>query len=253
MKTDLRFGLIQYLNARPFLYGLRELDRDVEIVEAEPSALPELLSAGQVDVALVPSASLFFFPEFKIIGNTCLAAYEEVWSVVLEIDEAVEKIRTVALDPASITSSLLVRVILEERYRIKPKYLRVEGPGDHADARLCIGDRGIRSTAPHLDLASEWFALTGKPFVFAVWAAKRPGAGPILQKAIAKARKHIDWIADREAGRLRIPADRCRQYLKHIMRYELGREELLGLRLFYSYLVELDLAEDGYKFEILDD
>lgn len=253
MSSGIRVGLVPYLNAKPFHYGLREIDPSVEIVEAEPSALPELVLMGEVDVALVPSVSLFFFPELKIIGRTCIAGEKEIRSVVLVLERNIREVRKVALDPASMTSSLLTMLILRERYALEVEFVRMNEPGSKdADACLFIGDRALRRRKNYLDLAGEWFELTRKPFVFAVWAGKKSGLGPLLSRAFLNAQKKLHIIASREARRLGLPVKLCQDYLLKVVRYELGSEELLGLRLFYSYLLEHNLVPDGYDLHLVD-
>jgi hypothetical protein len=81
-----------------------------------------------------------------------------------------ERIRSVSIDPASRTSAVLTRLLLQRRYGLRPAFF--EGEGD-ADARLVIGDPALKTGLNGfvvLDLAAEWRAAFGHPFVFAFWA-----------------------------------------------------------------------------------
>jgi chorismate dehydratase len=82
--------------------------------------------------------------------------------------------RRVALSPASATSVILLRILLETHHGIHPEYCKaVEG----AAAALWIGDRALREARdgawPHVyDLGQLWFEATGTPFVFALWICR---------------------------------------------------------------------------------
>ena len=100
-----------------------------------------------------------------------IAAASEVRSVLLVSDVSREKIRSVALDPASRTSAALTRILLRRVYGLSPSY--GDGP---ADARLIIGDPALKTRLNGhvvLDLAAEWRAFSGHPFVFAFWAVRQ--------------------------------------------------------------------------------
>jgi len=98
-------------------------------------------------------------------------------------------------------------------------------------------------------LGQEWFEWTGLPFVFAVWAV-RPGADLRgVDAGLRQARDHglarAGHIAWREAPKLNLDAGLCRRYLTNILSFDLGPDELAGLRKFYALACELGLAPDG--------
>ncbi len=83
--------------------------------------------------------------------------------------------------PGSRTSQVLARIWLDERHGVRPAQveelpLGVSALESTADAVLVIGDRAMR--VPHesfhdvVDLGEAWHALTGLPFVFALWVAR---------------------------------------------------------------------------------
>src|SRR6185295_13277736 len=93
--------------------------------------------------------------------------------------------------PASRTSAALVRILLERRYGVRPRF--VEGGDEDADARLVIGDPALKARLNGhvvLDLAAEWRAFTGRSFVFAFWAV-REGADAF------EAERLVLWSRDR--------------------------------------------------------
>jgi predicted solute-binding protein len=217
-----RFGAVSYLNARPLLEGLAPL------VLATPAALAERHARGEVDVSLLPVAAGEAMGLARV-GHLGIAAEGPVDSVLLFLRRDVRAVGTVALDPASRTSRALARLLLEDAFGLKPRY--VDPP---ADAELLIGDAALVRAGrdePRLDLAEEWTRWTGLPFVFAAWYGD-PAAGPALEAAYAKGSRELSRYA-REA-RLGLEPGALERYLKDRIRYRLGPREEEGLAAFLA-------------------
>jgi chorismate dehydratase len=166
-----------------------------------------------------------------------------VWSIKLFHSRPLDRVRSVALDTSSYTSSALTRILLAERYDNHPEFIGMPPDLDamleRCDAALLIGDPGLRAshpTAPYVDLGEEWFGWTGLPFVYAVWAAPpgvfERGLGERLYHAADYGPNRIEAILDEEAIPRSIPREIGREYLSRIIRYRIGREEEQGLQLF---------------------
>ena len=107
-----------------------------------------------------------------------------------------------------------------------------------------IGDAGFQAAEryPHVyDLGAEWAALTGLPFVYAVWAGRPDAATPedvaLLQDSLRAGLEHRAEIArglGRRARRRGPSAAVCESYLTHNIRYQLGAEELSGAAAFIA-------------------
>lgn len=90
--------------------------------------------------------------------------------------------RLIALTDESSTSVRLLRLLLEARGGIRPRYARNPLDGNvpaSADAALVIGDRALRWRAQPpagfrqaMDLAWAWHAWTSLPFTFARWVVR---------------------------------------------------------------------------------
>ncbi|MBV9463015.1 MAG: menaquinone biosynthesis protein [Verrucomicrobiae bacterium] len=230
----LRLGCVPYLNAKPLIQGLSGVELDV------PARLAESLGAGRLDCALVPIVEYFHRPDYQIVPGVAIASRGPVRSVYLAYRGALSQLRRVAPDPASRTSSLLMRVVLRVFYELK-----VEEAPD-AEAKLLIGDPALLSRARFqaegwnlLDLGEEWHEATGLPFVYAAWLlrAGAPAADCIrtLQDAKTRGMAAIDEIARAEN---RFPEKMVRSYLGGAIRYDLGPEELRGLSEFQRLLAK---------------
>jgi len=256
-----RIGSVPYLNSKVLIYGLEPAGRAPDgtpytLELLPPSQLARKLAAGGLDVALVSSIEYFRHPEYTLLPGHGVCGERRMWSIQLFHHVPVREIRTVALDPASETTNALVRIVLEQRLGLNPQYvlsdsgLNIEDPALAVNAFLKIGDPCLRLAghAPGwqtLDLLSEWDALTGLPFVFAVWlvrgGADLRGVPELLQRAKANGFAHADGIADDwhvEAG---ISRERALIYMREIVKYDLDPAEIEGLREFQKRLLDLGL------------
>jgi chorismate dehydratase len=134
------------------------------------------------------------------------------------------------------------------------------------DAGLVIGDPALRvdrSRYLTYDLAEEWIRLTGKPFVFAVWAGRQTAlknAPPALDLAaiFKDSRDHglqpasLDRIAREWAPRLGLSETEIRTYLTDNIYYDLDAGCLDGLQLFYRYANECGVLPPAPSLRFLD-
>jgi chorismate dehydratase len=246
------------LNARPLVEGL-DADPGFSLIAGTPSELADALHAGELDVAIVPAIEAARGP-YRICPDVAIASYGPVRSVKVYHRKPIRRVARIALDPASRSSSALVRILCAELWRVAPELVDADGDVDALlesfDAVLRIGDRCLWSDprdAREIDLGEAWTEMTGLPFVYAVWAGPE---GAIDRHAVRR-------LADaRDAGLLRLreiaeahaaasPAGRgaaskrdaevAYRYLKENVRYVLGTAELQGLSRFYQLAEELGL------------
>jgi chorismate dehydratase len=255
----IRVGAVTYLNARPLLVALQELDPRLEIVVDYPSRLAEELAAGRLDAAMIPSIEYARNPGYSIVSDACIACDGRVRSVKLYGRVPVEDISTLALDEGSRTSAALAKILLKERFGVTPKCrslpIGASLKTTLADAVLLIGDRGMTPTSGSFefvwDLGEEWAQWTGLPFVFSVWVA-RPGVDLRgLETTLATARDigltRLEEIARREAPVIGIPTDDCLSYLRDHLVYRLGSRQKRGLERFYELAGRNGLAPVGTR------
>jgi len=264
-KNRIKIGAVSYLNAKPLIYTLpkacprakRRDDSNLQLSTAVPSQLADQLQAGHLDVALIPSIEYLRGKNYRIIPNISISSHGEVRSVKLFSKVPIEKLQRIALDTSSRTSRALLKILLAEKYGLKPEYTsyahRSPIHDTDADAVLLIGDTAMQQSDEDwytLDLGEEWYSMTGMPFVYALWVAKGnvvlDDIPQILQRAKQEGMQLISEIAQIEAPKLNLPESLCREYLTQNIGYDLNEAELLGLRMFYDYAVKLGLT----KFEI---
>ena len=257
----LKIGVVPYMNAKPFIYGFQEKADEVDIVYGIPSALPQMLENNELDIILMPSVGYFRSIGYKIIPGGSIASNGLVESVRLFIKApSIDQIKTVALDKDSMTSCVLTKIILWKRYSLRPEYITLDDKSEiyseYADAFLVIGDDAMKVREEGfiiLDLGEEWYKLTGLPFVYAVWVTKSDsklkGLGELLVDAKEHGLKCVNEIADTEAKRLGMEKERCLRYLRESIKYDLGEQEIRGLKTFYDYALEMGEVNKGVKIE----
>ncbi len=256
-ERPVRIGAVSYLNSKPLIEDLAELAGSAELILDVPSRLADDLAAGELDVALIPSIEVLRDAEYDIISDACVATRGPVLSVKLFSRVPVSQIRTLALDEGSRTSATLARILLAERFGVRPKTellpLGFATENTSADAILLIGDRAMTLPREEFvaswDLGEEWTRWTGLPFVFAMWAARRDCDLDDVEEALCSSRdlgvQRIDEIARREAPKLGISEKLARDYLVHNLHFTLSSAERGGLRLFQELAVKLGLAPGG--------
>ncbi len=250
MRTKIRAAAVSFLNARPITHGLERSQGDPEgrfdLRFELPSRCAELLARGEVDLALLPLASCQEIPgELRVVPGVSVAGRGPVRTVLLVGESPWEELTDIALDGASRTSAVLLRLLSRER-GLAPRFAEVAhdqilGAPTGRTGALVIGDAAFEAAQrfPHVyDLGREWTQLIGLPFVFAVWAG-RPGAldpeaVALLRASLAQGLENRAQIARGWAEASRLPPAECESYLNNNIRYRLGAEELSGAAAFLA-------------------
>jgi chorismate dehydratase len=257
MKPKIRVGAVNYLNTKPLICGFEALAPRAELVLDLPSRLADDLASGRLDVALIPSVEFFQDPRYTIVSDACIACRGPVLSVKLFSRVPMESVRSVALDEGSRTSAALARILLHERYGLRPTVESLPITASLADATtdavLLIGDRAIHSPPGQFevvwDLGDEWNRWAELPFVFAMWTARAgvdlQGVDEALRQARDRGVARLQEIADREAAPLGLTRPQCLSYLRDNLHFCLGPQERRGLELFRQRAAALGLAPPG--------
>jgi predicted solute-binding protein len=164
-------------------------------------------------------------------------------------------VRSLALDISSRTSVALTKILCARHWGIAPVFTPAEPDMAamlaRADAALVIGDPALeiepaRYGATKLDLGEAWLALTGLPFVYAVWVGPHDAVDAeqvaVLQAARARGERELADIAREVSDGDREAEQQALAYLRDTLRYGLGDREIAGLERFHALAVELGLA-----------
>lgn len=177
-----------------------------------------------------------------------VAADGPVKSVLLKCNVPIGQIKTVGRDPASATSNALAELLLKKQYGLTIEMCDLQAV-ECPDAIVVIGDRALCSDpapAGDIDLATAWKDMTGLPFVFAVWAVRRDFSAiravtEIAHKACDAGLLSLDQTAVRYADQYGNAVDFWFDYLSHSIHYKLDADDIKGLQLFQSLLLQADV------------
>ena len=260
-----RIAAIRFLNPAPLMWDFEHppasdaLADRYQIEWMLPSECADRLAAGAADVGLVPIAALAVNPGLRILPGCTIASKDHVRSLLLvrRADQPLHAIRTVAADTASRTTIAYSRILFQKWGNPQAEFVPMAADLDamlsHADAAIVIGDPALmaleeqanrfeRTGEPLIyhDIAHEWHALTGMPFVSAVWAVA-PGVPAARFEEMAadflRSRDHgmghIEELAAEWARKLPLPESTIRRYLSQNIHYVLDEECLAGMEAFF--------------------
>jgi chorismate dehydratase len=256
-----RISIIDYLNAAPLNYGFKHgLGYEHFHLKFQvPSLCANQLKAGEVDAGLISSIEYLRIPKLKIVPGLCIASPKRVRSVVILAKVPPEEIRTLALDTSSRTSVVLSQILLRERFGVNAEVVDMApDQGEmlaQCDAALLIGDVAMRTRREGLivlDLAEEWHAWTGLPFVFALWLVREDalnlevpgGVGPFFHRSLELGRENLAAIVDEAWRTIGWTKPELREYLTQNISYHLGEAERESLALFYEKAVANGFAPE---------
>jgi len=254
----LRVGSVSFLNAKPLIHGL-EAAEHLKLSLAVPSKLLQGLKSAALDVALLPVIDYQRMEGLCIVPSGGIGCDGETLTVRIFSKCPVTQIKTLACDPDSHTSVALARVIFAEQYGTSPSFVDwTREEQQPCDAKLLIGDKVVCEEPPgfehQIDLGSAWKALTGLPFVFAVWTARKGidlGDLPAqLEEAKRAGLLNVKEIVQRYAVGKGWPAGLALQYLTVYLKFDIGPKQLEAIRKFHSLAAKHGMIEAVRDVEI---
>jgi chorismate dehydratase len=254
-----RIGMVNFINTAP----LYEVWKDTvhrpewQVVEDTPANLNTMLHENRLDLGFISSHEYAVHPDsYLILANLSISSTGKVGSVNLYSEKPISELsgESVMLSRQSQTSNSLVQIILEQFYGLSPRYRRPDDQQEQAGhaAILAIGDQALRlkdkaSYCHVLDLGEVWYAETGLPFVFAVWAVReefcRQAMKSVMEvhrellRCLAVGRTQLEEISKKVASRIPMDQQQCLSYLRQI-EHDLDDRKQQGLELFFQYLID---------------
>lgn len=247
----LRIGCVKYLNSRPLICAY-----DGPVIFDHPASLAKMLAAGELEAALVPVFEAVRDPHYLLVDDVAVGCDGPVFSVFLAYRGELRDVKSVALDPASMSSANLLRVLLAEFHGAHPAF------GGEGHAQLLIGNQAIEFRVAHgedsdwrfLDLGAEWKHCTGLPFIFAVWALRsdlkdaRPVAEAFRRLKAEGCARIPELIVAEDFGDVKMR----RRYLTEWLRFDIGTTGREAIALYRRLLAKHRLiAGDSAPLEFV--
>jgi chorismate dehydratase len=254
----IKISLVHYLNSAPlgwaFLHGpFRE---KFEVFPSSPALCADQLSKKEVDIGLIPSIEYQRIPDLRIIPDISISSLAEVRSILLVKPKGKKQINTVALDTSSRTSVALAKILLCQKFGLRPDFIPhspdLPAMLHKCDAALLIGDAALAvrlSDYETMDLAGEWVQWQRKPFVCAFWACRSDIAIPqdlhsIFLEAKTWGLGKRSEIAAFFSKSLNMPAGFLNAYLDKNINFDMSSEHIRGLEQFYHLARQMELIPD---------
>ncbi len=237
-----RIASVSYLNARPLIWGL-DVDPSIDLRLEVPARLLDVLQRDEADVALLPVIDYQRMDNLVVSTAGAIGCDGPTLTVRIFSPEPVEGLKRLACDAESHTSVALARVVLAERYGIRPDFIGLRSEGcDDQTARLLIGDKVVtdepRGMPYQVDLGEAWKSLTGLPFVFAIWTGRADAPWEPIDVRLRKARlegmEHVDEIVRDQGVPRGWPAAAARAYLAEYLKFEVSDRCIEAIRLFHE-------------------
>jgi len=278
--SKLRISVVQYLNTAPLVRGFTHGPQQgkYELSFTVPSQCAEALRSGAVDIAIIPAIEYQRIPDLVILPDLSIASKERVRSLLVVSKLPIRGARKLALDRSSRSTQALTKILCDARWLIVPQF--AEAAPDlstmlaDCDAALVIGDPALRlaieaeqKVTPgadgewicagaqvglpqfsklHLyDVVHEWWQLTERPAVLAVWAARPDIATPEVARdfsaSLAFGLAHLPGICAEASRELQLPEKELSLYLRTNIDYSLDAENLKGLDEYFTRAARLGL------------
>lgn len=286
----LRISVVQYLNTAPLVRGFTHgpLQGKYDLSFTVPSQCAEALRTGAADLAIIPAIEYQRIPNLVILPDLSIASKERVRSLLIISKSPIREARRIALDQSSRSTQALVRILCDARWLISPEFSEavphLASMLAASDAALLIGDPALRlaiAAEQHVtpgkdgalvctgaqvglpqfaklflyDVVHEWWQLTERPAVLAVWAARPEIATPEVAAdftaSLAYGLAHLPEICAEASRELQLPAKELSLYLRTNIDYSLDAENLKGLNEYFAQAARLNLIPNLTPISIL--
>ncbi len=264
--SAIRVGVVEYLNARPLVYGLDARPDLFSLQYDVPARCAALLHEGAVDLALLPAIEYLRRPDYRVVPDVAVASIGPVASVALFTTRPATAIRSIAIDASSRTAVALLRVLCAQWFDIEPKFITMQPDLQsmlkRCDAALLIGDVALFTEyetvvdLDKIDLGEEWTAMTGLPFVWAFWAGRGDMVEPEHVRALRTARDAgaaaIDEVVAAHASGDEEQAELATEYLRKNVHFALTADGRSGVKRFYAAAADVGIVPQAAALRFFD-
>lgn len=263
----IRIACVRFLNTAPLVEGLSKME-GLSLLPAVPSRIADMVATGEADLGLCSIVDAVRSPvPLTLLPVGMIGCDGPTMTVRLFSRVPFEKVTTLHADTDSHTSVALARVILAKKFGVQPSMHDFDAlhraPGaDWPQTVLLIGDKVVTDHPPHdayphqLDLGEEWKALTGLPFVYAMWMCRSdalagPDAARLRHAALLldRQRRHnatrLGWIVNTHAPKANWPVELAATYLGELLRYAVGEREREAVNRFFAEAAALSLIPNA--------
>ena len=238
--SAIRVGAVQYLNARPLVYGLDDQKELFSIDFDVPAKCASLLHERSIDLGLIPTIEYLRKPDYRLVPDIGVVSHGPVATVL--------------------------RILCAEWFDIEPNFHTMAPDLDamlkRCDAALLIGDTALFTEhetvvdLDKIDLGEEWTAMTSLPFVWAVWSGRDGVVKPEHLAALGKARdagvKVLDQLAAQFGPKEEAQAELAREYLQKNVQFALTEDCHNGIKRYFELALEMGIFQHSGSLQFYE-
>ncbi|RMH03942.1 MAG: hypothetical protein D6699_04545 [Aquificota bacterium] len=238
-----KVGKVSYLNTLPLFFNWDELC--VEFVEGTPAHLVRLLRKGDIQAGIISSVEYLMHQErYRIVPHISISSKERACSVMLFSQKPIERVESLYLTPASMTSKLLALYIIKEVYKNEPF---ITTNRQKAQAVLLIGDAALQEACTNrwsyvYDLGYEWYKLYRLPFVFALFTVRKEAPKELDHLIYSQVKRSVElFYTALQEGKVQVRGyglDFLKAYFTECLEYNLDESKLTSLEIFKEILMK---------------
>ena len=250
----LRIGHMPYANSLVFY---SRMPRDVvELTTLPPRNMADAMKHGRLDAGPLPIYEVLKLGDSVFpVGDFGVATNGAAKSVLLFSTASCVELSgsAIAVTAHTSTSIQLLRILMADLWNVGD--VEFVGPDGCSDAKLLIGDAALEFRREHseardryryvYDLAEQWNVLTGLPFVFARWVARRGTDADRVFAVVRDSFEHGVDCVDELAASVSIPGYDHSDVVGYIRNftYRLGAAEFDAVEEFRIRLEKLPVWE----------
>ena len=268
----MKLGYIDYLNCYPFYHHMfRKEPLGNTVVPRYPGELNQLMKEGQLDMSPISAGA---YPEMQesvlLLPDFCLSSIGYVRSVVLQSKLPIEDLngKKIGLTSASKTSMVLLKILLEKYYHLKPDYIPCTPNPDmeSLDAALVIGNEAMVEAEipmPYIyDLGDLWLRKTGYPVVFAVIAVQKKTAAEHIEKVLEVSesfRLSLNDLRDNRADIVKFAGEKYPHitydidHYYNLLKFDFTNDLKKALEFYFTEAASLGLLDKVKNIEFIND
>lgn len=260
--SQLRFGATDFLSTRPLLFGLLGDESLRNRVCFEPaSAVVESFARGRCDAALIPTIEYLRGTGQYMLAGPALVGRSAPGSILMLSQKPVDEIERIAVGEFCRNAVAVLRVVLAENHGILPdmmveKRIDEDDWRDRYDAVLLTGDAAFREANAErvkglirYNVADVWKQVTKTPLVHAVWVYDDRRLFNEIALLLTASRDEgcgrMPTVAEDIARVSGLDAMLIYDHLTRAWSYDLGEEELEGIRVLNDLARKYDLIRDN--------
>jgi len=247
----LTLGALSHVGVEPLIWGLED-ETDVTLVRDDARSLAERFSMGELDCALLPPLAAATQLGGRAIPGIGLCSCGPTRSERLIGRSIPAGLTKLAVAPGMGASAALGQLVVAEASGRLPEHIPwtgSDGLPEGADGVVVSGS--LEPVDPEgcpwqFDLGSLWEGAVDLPFVHAVWLGRIGAPYPRLRRLLSLSLRagldNLDVVVRHAASVSGAEPVVVDDYLRYVLHYTMGSDEMDGLRAMLGLAVKYGLC-----------